>query len=237
MSDPYFQFKQFSVRHDKCAMKVGTDGVLLGAWAGPPAQGKILDVGTGCGLIALMLAQRCNLQIHGIEIDLQAAEQARENIARSTWKNQITIHHASFEQFTHSTGYTYHMIITNPPYFVNSLAAPGLKRTNARHQTELRIETLFSGVHQLLHPDGKFYIIYPSDKEKDLMLHGSVHDLYPHDINYIQPAPALPPKRIIVAFGRKKITPNTSYIAIETGTRHNYTKEYKKLTKDYYLAF
>lgn len=237
MANSYFRFKQFTLLHDKCAMKVGTDGVLLGAWAMPPREGRILDIGTGCGLIALMLAQKCNAQITGIEIDLQAVEQARENVQQSPWKNNVEVVHSTLQKFSCKTPHSYDLIISNPPFFSHSLSAPDKNRTNARHQTELTIDTILSEASRLLNPKGCFCLIYPADKEYELLLMASVHHLYPNRIMHVQPTPQHPPKRVLVEFKKKKSTPVVEHLAIEAGARHKYTEEYKKLTQDYYLAF
>jgi tRNA1Val (adenine37-N6)-methyltransferase len=218
-------------------MKVGTDGVLLGAWAQPPEQGKILDIGTGCGLIALMLAQKSEADITGIEIDLKAVEQARQNVRQSPWTNQIEIKHSSFQKFVTLDNQKYNLVITNPPFFISTLGAAEGNRTTARHQTELRIETIIENIEQVLDDNGSFMLIYPADRKNELMMLASVRNLYPVRILYIQSTPQLPPKRVLMEFSYKKSTPEIDSLAIETGKRHNYTEQYKNLTKDYYLAF
>lgn len=223
--------------HDRCAMKVGTDGVLLGAWVQPPSVGTVLDVGTGCGVIALMLAQRSGAQITGIEIDLEAVEQARENVDKSPWRNQVSIKHSSFTKHVDAGNDRYDLIVSNPPFFSKSLNAPDIHRTNARHQIELTLDRLFNGVKKLLKPNGSFSLVYPADQEHKLLVMGSVHSLHPARITYVQPTEVLPPKRLLVDFWNRKVTPKTDVIVIETTKRHNYTEEYKNLTKDYYLAF
>ena len=133
MSNPYFQFKQFTVWHDKCAMKVGTDGVLLGAWASVQNAHKILDVGTGTGLVALMLAQRSlpDADIIALEIDEAAAGQARENVTRSPWKERVEVVQTDFRDYQSSDKFD--VIVSNPPYFVDSLECPDQQRNAARH--------------------------------------------------------------------------------------------------------
>ena len=125
MGNPYFRFKRFTVWHDRCAMKVGTDGVLLGAWCSVPttAGARVLDVGCGTGLIALMLAQRtpATVQVDGVEIDAAAAAQAAENVARSEWCDRIEIYPADFTAWAQTTHHRYARIVSNPPYFENSL--------------------------------------------------------------------------------------------------------------------
>ncbi len=237
MPNPYFQFKKFTVMHDRCAMKVGTDGVLLGAWASPPQNGKILDIGTGSGIIALMLAQKSNAGITGIDIDLQAVEQAKENVEQTPWRNRVRIEHSTFQKHVRISSEKYDMVITNPPYFVNSLNAQEINRTNARHQTELSMEGLFAGVKEILKPHGWFSMIYPVEKEPELLLLASVSSLYPCRIMYVQPTPQLPAKRMLINFCMKKVPLKYETLVIESGKRHNYTEQYKKLTRDYYLAF
>ena len=156
MSNPYFQFKQFTVWHDQCAMKVGTDGVLLGAWASVERARRILDIGTGTGLVALMLAQRSLLdaKIVALEIDEAAAGQARENVARSPWQERIEVVQADFKKYRSSDKFD--VIVSNPPYFVDSLECPDRQRAAARHNDSLTYEELLEGVNRLLAADGLF---------------------------------------------------------------------------------
>ena len=136
MSNPYFQFKQFTVWHDKCAMKVGTDGVLLGAWTSVESAHRILDIGTGTGLVALMLVQRSlpDANIVALEIDEAAVGQARENIIRSPWKERVEVVQADFRKYRSSDKFD--VIVSNPPYFVDSLECPDRQRTAARHRLQ-----------------------------------------------------------------------------------------------------
>lgn len=135
MPNPYFSFKQFTVYHDRCAMKVGTDGVLLGAWADVVSARNILDIGTGTGLISLMMAQRCNARIRAVDIDADAVEQARGNVAASPWQDRIEVELQDICHFTSET--LFDVIVSNPPYFTDSLKCPGKQRNIARH-TDLR---------------------------------------------------------------------------------------------------
>ena len=133
MSNPFFQFKQFTIRHDKCAMKVGTDGVLLGAWAGTESCNRILDIGTGTGLIALMLAQRSKAAIDAIDIEADACLQAQENAESSLFAGRINVFHSDLVDFAQASTHLYDLIVSNPPYFVDSLKCPNLQRNTARH--------------------------------------------------------------------------------------------------------
>ena len=155
-----FQFKQFTIRHDRCAMKVGTDGVLLGAWANAKGKQRILDIGTGSGLIALMLAQRTDAMITGIEIDPASATQAQENAAASPWADRLQI------VATDIAGYTsyqaFDLIVSNPPFFNEMLLPPGAARSQARHTQALTFEALLFHVQRLLSPEGSFCAILPA---------------------------------------------------------------------------
>ena len=142
MSNPFFQFKQFTIRHDKCAMKVGTDGVLLGAWAGTESCSRILDVGTGTGLIALMLAQRSKAVVDAIDIDADACLQAQENAESSLFAGRINVFHSDLADFAQASTHLYGLIVSNPPYFVDSLKCPNLQRNTARHTDTLTLEDL-----------------------------------------------------------------------------------------------
>ena len=155
MSNPFFQFKQFTIRHDKCAMKVGTDGVLLGAWAGTESCSRILDVGTGTGLIALMLAQRSKAVVDAIDIDADACLQAQENAESSLFAGRINVFHSDLVDFAQASTHLYDLIVSNPPYFVDSLKCPNLQRNTARHTDTLTLEDLLQYSRKLLAPQGR----------------------------------------------------------------------------------
>jgi len=156
-----FRFKEFSVRHDSCGMKVGTDAVLLGAWVNTAGAKKILDIGTGCGVIALMLAQRTDLEvaIDAVEIEAQDATQAAQNISESPWPTKIAVHQKAIQEF--EPGYKYDLIVSNPPFFNDSLLPPLQKRAQARHTQTLRYDELIFHSLRLLSPKGKLAVILP----------------------------------------------------------------------------
>jgi tRNA1Val (adenine37-N6)-methyltransferase len=160
-SGKHFHFKQFSIRHDNTTMKVGTDGVLLGAWVNPGDAKYILDIGTGSGVIALMLAQRtaADVIIDAVEVERQDAEQAEENIALSPWPAKILVHQGPVQQY--SPGRQYDLIVSNPPYFVNSLEPPNQRRIEARHTLLLSHEDLLLSTTRLLSQNGRFSVILP----------------------------------------------------------------------------
>lgn len=238
MPNNYFKFKQFTIWQDKCAMKVGTDGVLLGAWTDCSKASKILDIGTGTGLIALMLAQRTagiNTYIDAIEIEENASKQAQSNITKSKWNNRINVYNKALQNFTPTKKYD--LIVTNPPYFINSLAAQSEERTVARHTAVLHYETILDFIQLHLEQNGKFSIIYPAEsfnKLKDYALNKGLFLVRQTDIH---PTPISEIKRILAEFKieEKELTHNS--LIIEENGRHQYSEGYISLTKDFYLKF
>lgn len=234
MSNPYFQFKQFTVWHDKCAMKVGTDGVLLGAWTSVGDARRILDVGTGTGLVALMLAQRCSGDAHivALEIDEAAAGQAEENVFRSPWKERVGVVRADFKDYQSSVKFD--IIVSNPPYFVRSLGCPDHQRNAARHNDSLTYEDLLEGVARLLAEDGVFTIVIPADVAERVRMIAAEKNLNAvRRLNVITKPGGLP-KRTLITFAFSNQTCTVEELLTEI-TRHQYSEEYIALTRDYYL--
>ncbi len=235
MSNSFFKFKQFTIEQDKCAMKVGTDGVLLGAWVDIENADNILDVGTGTGLIALMLAQRSQAMIDAIDIDKDAYEQAKDNSTNSPFGERIQVYHQSFAYFKASTTKQYDLIVSNPPYFVDSLKSPEIKRTLARHNDSLLLDDLIRIGKTLLTPKGRIALILPFEQEKELKQVIQSNSLYIIRHTNIVPVVNGKPKRILVeiaASSNPVYMADTLSIEIE---RHVYTTEYQQLTKDFYL--
>lgn len=233
-----FAFKQFKVEHDLSAQKVGTDGVLLGAWT-PIEVGckNILDVGTGSGLIALMLAQKTNEDVHidAIDIDELAYIQATKNFNNSLWKNRINTYHTSLQNFQPEKEYD--LIVCNPPFFSNSLQPKNISRTQARHDDSLMLNDLIIHSKKLLNKRGMLSIIYPFEKKDVLLQNGIENDLYAEKICMVKGAENLPVKRILVLFRNSNDTATVhEELTIEV-SRNNYTNAYKMLTKDFYLNF
>ena len=237
MPNPYFKFKQFTVWHDKCAMKVGTDGVLLGAWADPGNTKDILDIGTGTGLIALMLAQRSEANIDAVEINEEAFEQATENVKASSWGGRINVIHKDFQAYSKSTGKKYNFLVSNPPYFKNSLKSFDEDRNAARHSHLLTIEELFLGVKNLISNNGRFSMVFPFDEFEGVIEIARYHQLHNSRITIVHPNLSLPPRRVLLEFSKVKTNVIHDSITIEKQKRHDYTDEYIELTKDFYLAF
>ena len=213
MSNPYFQFKQFTVWHDQCAMKVGTDGVLLGAWASVERARRILDIGTGTGLVALMLAQRSlpDAKIVALEIDEAAAD---------------------FKKYRSSDKFD--VIVSNPPYFVDSLECPDRQRAAARHNDSLTYEELLEGVNRLLAADGLFTVVIPTDVVDRVKAIASMNKLYAiRQLNVIT-KPGGIPKRTLIAFSFSNRECVIEELLTELA-RHQYSEEYIALTREYYL--
>lgn len=227
-----FSFKQFHICQEKCAMKVGTDGVLLGAWAEVNEAREILDIGTGTGLVALMLAQRSEARITALEIDADAAAQAAENVAQSPWEERVEVLCCDFKAYR-PTG-LFDVIVSNPPYFLDSLIAPEEARTMARHNITLTYDDLLAGAAALLASSGKFTVIIPFDVVEKMVRIAASNGLYPcRQLNVIT-APGKAPKRALLAFSFRKDVCVAEELLLEK-ERHVYSDEYVALTRDFYL--
>jgi tRNA1Val (adenine37-N6)-methyltransferase len=237
MGNSYFKFKQFTIHQDKTAMKVGVDGVLLGAWVDVGEAQNILDIGTGTGLLALMLAQKTNANFTAVEIDEEAAKQASTNFQRSLWRCKITIENVSIQEFTESTTKKFELIVCNPPYFSASLNSPDNQRNLARHDNTLQLEDLFFSVNKLLSKNGRFCVIYPFDREGGLLELADKYQLFPNRQLYIKGTELKVPNRLIVEFSFSKKEVVKSELIVRNSQTNDYTVEYKNLTKDYYLKF
>lgn len=216
-------------------MKIGTDAVLLGSFAARfPAQ-RLLDIGTGCGIIALMVIQKTRGQADAIEIDHNAYLQAGENFSKSPWPDKLTAHHCSLQDFSASQPGTYDLICCNPPFFQNSLHSPDKARTTARHNGQLSAPELFLHAAPLLQLDGKMVIIYPADCEAVFDDASAKASLCIHEKLYIHPNPQLPAKRVITVYARgRKEKVVSGEMSIETGLRHDFTDAYRNMTRDYH---
>ncbi|SKB42792.1 tRNA1(Val) (adenine(37)-N6)-methyltransferase [Macellibacteroides fermentans] len=235
MANPFFKFKNFTVWHDKCAMKVGTDGVLLGAWASVDGCDSILDVGTGTGLISLMVAQRCEADIHAIDIDEAACLQAKDNIAASAYRSRIQVTCTSVQEFAEKKDRTFSHILSNPPYFPNSLKGPDKQRNAARHNDTLPLEELLASCNKMLAPEGKISLILPESLSDALNEITTSYPLYPTRRTLVIPTPGSVPKRILLELSRsQEAACETSQLIIELA-RHQYSADYIQLTKEYYL--
>lgn len=232
-----FQFKQFSLEQDRCAMKIGTDGVLLGAWT--PIENNpfsILDIGTGTGIIALMLAQRSSAeQIDALEIDEDAYEQATDNFENSPWNDRLFCFHAGLDEFVEEPEDEYDLIVSNPPFYGEDYKSNNDQRDLARFQDAMPFEDLVEAAALLLSENGIFSVIIPFKEEENFLALAKECELYPLKITRVKGTPTSEIKRSLLAFSRNSISifPIDELI-IETA-RHIYTPEYITLTKDFYL--
>lgn len=230
-----FTFKKFSLSDSRSAMKIGTDGVLLGAFASRFQAKQVLDIGTGCGLISLMIAQKTMAEIHAVEIEKGAADQAVQNFSDSPWPHLFSVFNKPVQDFHPPGNIAYDLIVCNPPFFENSKKSYDKGRARARHTETLSFEELFLHSERLLDEKGKLIIIYPyvtmgiNDKK------ASENNLFPQEKLIIKPSPSHLPVRVITIYSKKltqEIKENT--LCIETEKRHEFTAEYINLTRDFH---
>ncbi|CAM2780235.1 tRNA1Val (adenine37-N6)-methyltransferase [Flavobacterium succinicans] len=232
-----FQLKQFAIEQDRCAMKIGTDGVLLGAWA--PIHNhpfSVLDIGTGTGIIALMLAQRSAAQqIDALEIDEAAYEQATDNFENSPWNDRLFCFHAGLDEFIEEPEDEYDLIVSNPPFYSEDYKTENESRDLARFQDAMPFEQLLEAADLLLSEHGIFAVIIPFKEEENFIALANEFELYPLKITRVKGTPTTEIKRSLLAFSRNETTDLAiDQLVIETA-RHVYTPEYIELTKDFYL--
>ena len=236
MPNNFFTFKQFTIRQQKSVFRVGTDGVLLGACANVEGVRTILDIGTGTGLIALMLAQRSSAEIFAIEPDHDSFIQASENITATPWRRQVRIFNCRLQDyFPH--GLKFELIVSNPPYFIDSLVNPDNQSAAARHNISLTQDDLLEGVVRLLDPAGRLEVIMPYQEGNILIVKALNHRLYCNSVLKIKPVQSSEVKRLILSFSRQKSEVKEQSLIIEKDRRHHFTEEYKTLTRDFYLKF
>jgi tRNA1Val (adenine37-N6)-methyltransferase len=235
MSNDYFQFRQFVVHQQRCAMKVGTDGTLLGAWAAAPSgQCRILDIGTGTGLIALMMAQRYpEAEVTGIDIDEDAVAQADENVRLSPFSERIRICHLDILNFADTIGFD--AIVSNPPYFVDSLACPDDQRTIARHAVSLTYEQLMHQVYRLLKDEGRFSVVVPSDCRAKIEAAACLEGFFTTRVCLIKTTPRKQPKRQLIEFQKHSVSELDIREGIIEESPNVRSEWYQQLTKEFYI--
>jgi tRNA1Val (adenine37-N6)-methyltransferase len=235
-----FHFKQFSVRQDRAIMKVGTDGVLVGAWTPVPdyPDTTILDVGSGTGLIALMMAQRCpSACIDAVEIDTPSCEDMKVNFSKSDWSDRLQVFNTSFQDFCVNNNKHYDLIVCNPPFFSNALRNPSERKAVARHNHLLHQEELIDGVKKLLNRNGFFSLILPLQDYELFRIAASRKSLFEHRRLNVRPTPAKAVKRVMSLWGfNMPEQPVIEEFFVESA-RHHYSDEFIKLTRAYYLNF
>lgn len=237
MNQP-FKFKQFTVHQDRSAMKIGTDGVLLAAWVSLEQDPfSILDIGTGTGVIALMLAQRSYAElIDALEIDEDAYEQAVENFENSDWGDRLFCYHAAFDEFVEEMRdeEKYDLIVSNPPFYAADYSSGDAKRDQARFAQALPFEGLLEGVSLLLSEDGRFNVIIPASEEENFLQLARRFGLFPQRITRVKGTPDSEIKRSLLELAFSQAQIEADELIIETA-RHQYTPEYVDLVKDFYL--
>lgn len=236
MSNSFFEFKKFKVFHDRCAMKVGTDGVLLGSWACLNNDVKyILDIGTGSGLLSLMLAQRTidKVQIDAIDIDEGAVIQTLFNIKQSGFSN-IDANHISLHELVEKSSKKYDLIVSNPPFFTSSLKSPDSQRNLARHDESLTLRDLLSLSKRILSKTGLLVFIYPFDEKQNILTESEKNGLSVKRITNVCPTPTSKPKRVLIELSELPCLKIEDDLIIEQ-SRHVYSTEFTALVKDFYL--
>jgi len=231
-----FKFKQFSLQQDRTAMKIGTDGVLLGAWTSIANKpNSILDIGAGTGILSLMLAQRSIAEsIEALEIDEEAYEQCVENFESSPWADRLFCYHAGLDEFIEEIEEPYDLIISNPPFYSENVSSGDAARDRARQNQSLPFDELLDGASKLLAPEGIFSTIIPFKEESDFIALANSFDLYLNRVLRVRGNATSELKRSLLTFSFSKNAVQEDELTIEV-ERHQYTSEYQKLTKAFYL--
>lgn len=231
-----FQYKHFRIIQDKTPMKVGTDGVLIGAWCNAKNKKHVLDIGTGTGLISLMIAQRfSDAKITGIEINKGAFENAEENFKSSPWSERLSIINKNLNHFTPINKYD--LIVSNPPYFINCQKNQETGKTTARHTDELSFEELLSFIDNYLTEKGSFELILPAVEGKLFIKLAEKNNFHLNRICSVRPKQYKKAHRYLLSFSRSNFKLEESALTIELKGRHQYSFNYRALTKDFYLKF
>ena len=239
MANPYFQFKQFTIYHDRCAMKVTTDACLFGAWCAEEMSNEphektknILEIGSGSGLLSLMIAQKNDYLIDAIEIDKEAAQQAKENISLSPWKDNINLHHADALNF--SFNQSYKVIVSNPPFYENEIESANKQKNVAHHSDGLRLSELFSLVKKQLAAHGNFYLLLPLKRKSEAEKFLRKEKLFIQKAVVVSQSVKHQPFRLMIKVGHESMQMEEKQISI-TDEKQQYTLEFISLLKDYYL--
>ncbi|MEM8525114.1 MAG: methyltransferase [Bacteroidota bacterium] len=237
IATPPFQFKQFTIQQDQCPMKVGTDGILLGAWADVKDVQKALDIGTGTGLIAIMLGQRNNNAcIHAVEIDQSACAQATENMENAPWADRLQAFPNSIQDFAKTTDHQYDLIVSNPPFFSGGTFSDKQSRNEVRHTVKLPHGDLLIAVRRLLTPNGRFAVILPLIEGLRFEEIAKTYNLYCTRKTEVYPKADRNVERLLLQFERTEQSCKTDQLIVQKGEEANdWTDEFKNLTGDFYL--
>lgn len=232
-----FKFKQFSVEDEGCTMKVGTDSVLLGSWVNTRDTNNILDIGTGCGIIALMLAQRSpKAQIDAVEVDRKSCTTARENVKQTPWSKRIKIVNSSFQKYHQRVEHTYDLIVSNPPYFENSLKPKSERKKLSKHNDSLGYDELLHGAKKLMSRHSRLAVILPYDQSKNFKEKALFDGLFCNIEVAIVTKTGSSPNRCLMEFMSKRVTTNWSELTIRNKDG-SFSNAYKRLTGAFYLDF
>lgn len=229
-----FQFKQFSVEDNLSTMKVGTDAVLLGAWTEIKNAENILEIGTGSGVISLMLAQRSEGQIEAIDIDRDSVDQAKENFKNSSWNKRMSASHFSLKDFIKESKNKYNLIVSNPPFFIDSLNSPDKNKTRSKHTNELSYSDLVHGLIHFLSPKGRACLILPHTESKSFINLARIENLYLNKQLLIKPKKNKLANRALMEFSFINTAIEVSNIYLREED-NSFSADYKKLCEDYYL--
>lgn len=233
-----FHFKKFSIDDTHCAMKVGTDAVLLGAWSALENAQNILDVGAGSGILSLMAAQRNEqAQIFAIELDKSACEDAKKNILNSSWRERIHVENQLFQNFAIETALKFDFIICNPPFFSQSLRAADKQRNMARHDDLLPACELLSGIARLLNDEGSAALIIPTNYLEKFTIEAAIHSLFTAKKTFVKSTINHNAHRVLIEFEKKNNTSIQVSEFIIYSKPSIYTEEYRALCRNFYLKF
>jgi tRNA1Val (adenine37-N6)-methyltransferase len=233
-----FHFKKFSIDDSKAAMKIGTDAVLIGAWVPCGNETRILDIGTGSGILALMMAQRnTNTLIDAVEIDYDASMLAELNVQLSPWPNQVHIFNTTIQEFSLANKHNYSLVICNPPFFTDSLKAPDKARSTARHNDTLPVKDLLHCTSNLLTDNGKAAFIIPANAYENWKVEAAKQYLYPTLTTWVKSSESHNPHRVMIAFSREKQPAIIDNEISIYSSKNIYSPEYRELTRDFYLKF
>lgn len=236
MGNTWFQFKQFHLTQEKSALKVGTDGVLLGAWCHVDGVQRILDVGTGTGLIALMMAQRSEAEIHAIEINEEASTDARLNFAKSAWSGRLTLYTSDFNHYSIGGAGLYDLVVSNPPFFKQSLRSANAASSLARHDVALSFLQLIKGARRILSETGRLAVIIPAEGFDDFRESARLEGFYLKRKTSVIPVTGRPAKRILLDLSLEPCYPEVSELVILQGG-NLYSDDFVALTREFYLNF
>lgn len=236
MPNDHFHFKQFSIRQDRCALKVGTDGVLLGAWADYTGAKRILDIGTGTGVLALIAAQRnAEALVDAVEIDDASAEQAQENVAASPWASRVRVHRMDARRM--HVEEPYDVVICNPPFYPGEMASPDDRVSVAKHGTGLVFPELVELMERVLSPQGRLNVIVPMNRSLDFSGDAERLELFASRECHVRYLASKPPKRVLLEMKRGEQATALEEITIEEGGLRDFSQRYRELLSDLMLKF